>query len=456
MMISRIVRLLSIKFLGMTVSLGLMTVAVGGALTSGFVLETLSEFKTSWHEMVAAGHIPNAEELTGTVSFMSFLVTWGSVATISTLLCVGLFFFWFTLRKVVGPMEALTGVMDRLAVGDLSVDIPYIGTKDEVGRMANAVAVMKKNTEDKLEMESHQRERDEEAAQERRAEMKGLADSFEERVASLIMVLTESAREMQKTAQEMAQASEQTVLISGNVSSRATEADTNVHEVSAATERLSACAHEISQQINTVIGMADDASREAETTSQEVNQLLDMAQSIGDVVDAIKDTAEQTNLLALNATIEAARAGEAGKGFAVVADEVKKLANETADRTTQISERVSHIQRAIHGSADAMNNIIESVKRIDNAAGAMSASVAEQNDVTAEIGRSVHEASAGTQHVSSSILSVQEKAQSSGESSKTVLSAANELLQMSEDLQQQVSEFLQGIRDDRGNKQAAA
>ena len=93
-----------------------------------------------------------------------------------------------------------------------------------------------------------------------------------------------------------------------------------------------------------------------------------------------------------------------------------------------------------------MESIIESVKNIDVAAGSMSAAVEEQNTATAEIGRSVSDASVGTQQVSASILSVKETASSSGESSRIVLEAANELSKLSAELQQQVSGFLGKIR----------
>ena len=89
-----------------------------------------------------------------------------------------------------------------------------------------------------------------------------------------------------------------------------------------------------------------------------------MSRTIGDVVNLISDIAEQTNLLALNATIEAARAGEAGKGFAVVASEVKSLANQTAKATDEISAQVEAMQGATNSTVESIQKITDLIKLI--------------------------------------------------------------------------------------------
>lgn len=371
--------------------------------------------------------------------------------SLTILFIIGLISMWYS-RRLTNPIKDMVDAMKVLADGNNSVSVPSLERHDEIGDMAKAVQVFKENAMEMERMEAEAEKNKARAEDDRRATMNRLADDFDKRTSSVIMSLTSASHQMQQTAERMTDASERTSEISSAVAAAATEADANVQTVAAAAEELSASAHEIAQQINTVATMANNASMEAESTSKEVKNLQEMAVSIGAVVGAIKEIAEQTNLLALNATIEAARAGEAGKGFAVVADEVKKLANETAQKTEEIDERVTAIQGAINSSVAAMDKIIRNVKSIDEATTSVTAAVEEQNAATGEIGRNVSEASSGTQQVSENIVSVQEKAYETGEASKTVLEAASELSRLSTELQQQVTGFLSEIRVNRDEK----
>jgi methyl-accepting chemotaxis protein len=369
------------------------------------------------------------------------------VCSLAILFVIGMISVWYS-KCLTKPIAQMVDTMKTLADGNNAVSVPSLERRDEIGDMAKAVQVFKENALEMERMEAEAEKGKARVEQERRVYMTSLADDFDNRTSSVIMSLTSASQQMQQTAERMTDASERTSEISSAVAAAATQADANVQTVAAATEQLSASAREIAQQINMVASMANNASDEAESTSAEVKNLQEMAVSIGEVVGAIKEIAEQTNLLALNATIEAARAGEAGKGFAVVADEVKKLANETAQKTGEIDSRVSAIQAAINSSVAAMGKIIGNVKKIDEATTSVTAAVEEQNAATAEIGRNVSEASSGTQQVSENIVSVQEKAYQTGEESKTVLQAAAELARLSAELQEQVSGFLGEIRND--------
>src|SRR5439155_11456173 len=150
------------------------------------------------------------------------------------------------------------------------------------------------------------------------------------------------------------------------------------------------------RQVTASAQIAGKAVSEAERTHQTVRSLADTAQKIGDVVKLINDIAGQTNLLALNATIEAARAGEAGKGFAVVASEVKSLATQTAKATEEIGSQIASIRAATGGAVQAIGGIAETIRRMNEIAGAVAVAVEQQTAATSEIARDIQRAASGT------------------------------------------------------------
>jgi methyl-accepting chemotaxis protein len=359
---------------------------------------------------------------------------------------LSLLVFFIVAKSITRPLGNLTGSMTSLSQGDLSAEIPYAQSKSEVGSIARALEVFKNNALEMKKLEAQQEELKVRSEQDRKKALLDLANNFDSFVQDSIQNLLMSANNMKEAAESLASTSEQTAEASQFVASIATETDANVQTVASATEELSASSQEISVQVVGVAQKAGTAADEAKTAQQTVEYLNSLTSSIGEVVEAIKDIADQTNLLALNATIEAARAGEAGKGFAVVADEVKKLAIETAAKTEQINERVQGINKAIKNSVEAVERIITNVQDIDTAASSVSAAVEEQNAATGEIGRNVTEVSSGTQQVSETIRRVSSNAIQTGEQSKVVLEAANDVAKLTDSLRGQIDEFLSGIR----------
>lgn len=353
---------------------------------------------------------------------------------------------YFSVRLLSRPLVLLAHNMEELSGGNLAVDVPHAARKDEVGMIAKAFAVFKANAIEKDRLERQQIELQAQAERDRKQTMKDLANSFEERTSGVIAALSESSRQLSVSAKDMQHSSQDSVVSSRDVSSSITHANENVQTVAAAAEELAVSSREIARQISGVAEKSNRSSIEAEQASHEIIHLNHLADSIGEVVSAIKGIAEQTNLLALNATIEAARAGDAGKGFAVVADEVKKLATETAQKTTEIDDRVLNIQDAIRKTVEAVQRILGDIRDIDHATSTVAESVEEQNAATTEIGRNVAEASNGTQDVAHSIQIVLQKSEDTGRAAQLVLSEAEQLATISQKLQNEVNDFLKTVR----------
>ena len=176
------------------------------------------------------------------------------------------------------------------------------------------------------------------------------------------------------------------------------------------------------------------------------SELAAEADKIGDVVERIRSIAGQTNLLALNATIEAARAGEAGKGFAVVASEVKALANQTAQATEDIVQRITSIQGASGDVSEAIGQIGGILSEMSTIATSVASAVEEQSSAISTISDNVNEAARSSAEGASAIKDAETRATSSRDTSSAVANAAQSVGGEAVTLENVVSSFLRDVR----------
>ena len=353
----------------------------------------------------------------------------------------------FSFLGVARPMTRLNAALGEMAGGNLDVVIPGANRGDEIGDLAKTVSIIRENAEQKARDEAETKIRqDEIVAQQRKADMVKLADQFESAVGEIVDTVSSASTELEASAGTLSATAERSQELTTMVASASEEASTNVQSVASATEELSSSVNEISRQVQELARMATDAVGQARATNERVSELTKAAARIGDVVELINTIAEQTNLLALNATIEAARAGEAGRGFAVVASEVKALAEQTSKATGEIGQQITGMQAATQELVSAIKEISGTIERLSEISSTIAAAVEEQGAATQEISRNVQQAAHGTQQVSTNITDVQRGASETGSASAQVLSAAQSLSGDSNRLKLEVGKFLQTVR----------
>ncbi len=353
---------------------------------------------------------------------------------------------WFYVNNMLlARLSAMARTMRALADGDSDVNLGFTPGKDEIGDMARSVDVFRANAKERERLEA-ETEAERRMKEKRSAAIESLIQAFEQASSDAIGQVGEAANRMETAARAMSSTAAATTGKSAAVAQASEGASQNVQTVAAAAEEMVSSIGEISQQIARSTEIAGSAVDQVEQTNGDVQRLDDAAKSIDNIVSLINDIAEQTNLLALNATIEAARAGEAGKGFAVVASEVKALASQTGAATQNISEHISGIQSATAKAVEAMSMIGGTIHEMSEIATAIAAAMEEQRAAAGEITRSAQEAADGTRDVFSNIQEVDQATSETGESAGQVLEASLAVSRQSDELKAAVEQFLTEVR----------
>ncbi len=416
-----------------------------GDVDAGIWFQKITEkinLMKSVEDRLASDFTTRLKNLEDASSSQFFLILTTTIALLSITVIGSLVIIW----GITGPINDSVDVMDHLAKGNLEVEIPGLNRGDEIGGMAQSIAVFKQNAIEVQKMESEKAAQEERVAAEKKAAMNAMADDFESRVSAIVKTVSSSSAQLTSTAQSMSKTADDASQQTTTVAAASEEASTNVQTVASAAEELSASVNEINRQVTQSAEIAGKANKDAQRTNETVQSLASAAQKIGEIVELISDIAEQTNLLALNATIEAARAGEAGKGFAVVASEVKNLATQTAKATEDISSQISEMQAVTSDAVSAIEGIGSTIGEINTITDTIATAISEQGSATQEIAENTQQAAIGTQTVSGTISTVTQAASETGTAAQQVLSSANDLSEQADTLQTQVDGFLTQMR----------
>ncbi len=358
-------------------------------------------------------------------------------------------------------MSQITDGMNQLARGDRDFEVTGHERKDEIGEMANALELFKtanrkiedwareraQRAEEKAR-EQEEREREREELEHRKTVMLNeMAKQFENTIGDVVSGVAAASSQLQVTASKMASSAEQSSQRTSEVASSMEDAKSGATAAAAASDEFALSIGEISRQASSsseLARLATDATVKADTT---ISELSNSAEEVGQIVELIQSIAQRTNLLALNASIEAARGGEAGRGFAVVASEVKELAMQTSRATEKIGDQIRAMQDTTGASVTALRSIAGQVRELESTAVSIASAVDQQSVAGQDLARSIDMAARGTEQVSGHIKDVRDLSLSTGAAASQVLTSATDLEEQASTLSEHVQNFLTRVRE---------
>ena len=359
-------------------------------------------------------------------STSNFAINFSMVGTIAAIL-IGLSVAFFITRGILTPLQATNNILKDIAEGegDLTIRVP-VDTNDEVGELGTSF------------------------------------NAFVEKLQSIIGEISNASSQMASASKEMTEVVEQTSTGIGKqkqetsmVATAITEMTTTVLEVASNAEGASSAAGKANNEakegrqiVYSTVEAITDLATNIEHSASVMEELKKNSSNIGAVLDVIKSIAEQTNLLALNAAIEAARAGEQGRGFAVVADEVRTLAQRTQQSTTEIESLIDNLQNGAEQAVKVMTKSREqtdlSVEKAQHAGQSLSSitqSVETILQMNTQIATASEEQSAVSEEIQRNVVNIQNIAEETSAGAEQTNNASAELARLGGQLSTLVGQF---------------
>lgn len=360
----------------------------------------------------------------------------------------------FLSRDLTMKLREITDGMNRLSKAEVDFEIEGSDRKDELGEMVRAIYVFKAGTKrlkewsrERVERSQREVEEREQARQERKNLLNDLADQFERTVGDVVAGVAAASSQLQNTASSMAGSAEESSRRTSEVAKSMEEANAGATAAAAASDEFAMSIGEISRQAASSAELARKATDSAQQADVTISALSASAEEVGQVVELIQTIAQRTNLLALNASIEAARGGEAGRGFAVVASEVKELAMQTSRATQQVAEQIRSMQDTTGASVNALRMIAKQIEQLETTAVSIATAVDQQSVAGQELAQSIDIAARNTDRVSSHVEDLRDLSLATGAAASQVLSSSTELEEQATTLRGQVQNFLTRVRE---------
>ncbi|MCW8855560.1 MAG: methyl-accepting chemotaxis protein [Gammaproteobacteria bacterium] len=341
---------------------------------------------------------------------------------LAVIACFALF-LTFVQRMIIRPAKNLVNEISQMALGDFTGKIS-VTSIDEIGQIAESAATLQQDVGQMV---------------------KSINES--------VFKLSVSAEEMAHTTDQSNQAMTAQRQETDQVATAMNEMTATVHEVAQNAQQAASSAHHANDEVNTGQGVVNDTIaaigslvQKVERASDVIHVLESNSEEIGTVLDVIRSIAEQTNLLALNAAIEAARAGEQGRGFAVVADEVRVLAKRTQTSTEEIQQMIEKLQSGANEAVEAMDesraqadSTRDTAARAGEVLHSITQAVMSINDMNTLIASASEEQNSVAEEINRNIVNISHGSDTTAEAAQRSAIASEDLRNLAEDLKHIIS-----------------
>ena len=330
-----------------------------------------------------------------------------------------------TIRSIVNPVKAIEQAMQKAASGDISSEVPVTST-DELGKMAGQFNIMLRHLNNMVNTLTDSSQ-----------QLHSTAEALSTLAVKTDLGVQEQARELETVASSI----EEMTCAIREIEVQTTQASHTTHDFRETVQ-------DSSKLVQTCIASINSVSKQVDETVNAINALEKGTSAIGEVLNVISGISDQTNLLALNAAIEAARAGEAGRGFAVVADEVRNLAYSTQNSTKEIQTMIDKLQTLTSDAVNAMESGKGKTQQAVNIAKETGSNleqivelVDQVNQMNMQIAASTTEQAAVAEDVGQSVVRIHDISQDTYEGSKITLENSKSVKALADSVKAQLSAF---------------